>query len=182
MKTKRSLLLSLITVLLFSTNIYGQSEATTTNKKTYPFYLEYIMGPYLFVDHIPYDAVMMNGCRLGFNLKPKFNMAIEYVVGQQQDDQNTLGMTHNVNTQFIYNFLPESKPFKPYLFAGGGFFEFKAFSSDVYGISWNLGGGSTVKFTDRISGVMEARYLNLSQMKLGGEHELAVFWGARVAF
>lgn len=182
MITKINCYFVLLGLLFFTPNLYAQNTSSNSTKKDHPFYLEYIMGPYLFVDHIPYDAVMMNGCRLGFDIRPKFNFAIEYVVGQQQDDQNTLGMTHNVNAQFIYNFMPQSKPFKPYLFAGGGFFEFKAFSSDVYGVSWNVGGGSTVRFTDRLSGVMEARYLNLSQLKLGGEHELAVFWGARIAF
>jgi len=163
------------------TNGYGQDLNTTVIKK-HKFYLDYVMGPYLFVDHIPYDAVFMNGCRLGFNIKQHFDFSIEYVVGQQQDDQNTLGMTHNVNGQFAYHPLPESQLFNPYLFVGGGFFEFKAFSSDVYGISYHAGGGTTVKFTNRLSGLFEARYLNLGLMNLGGEHELAVFWGARVAF
>lgn len=164
--------------LLTSLTSFGQEE----ENKEFKYYLEYIMGPYLFVDHIPYDAVFMNGCRLGFKLNPHFDFNIEYVVGQQQDDQNTLGMTHNVNGQFAYYPWLNTSPFKPYLFVGGGFFEFKAFSSDVYGVSFHGGGGTLVKFTPRISGLFEARYLNLSQMKLGGEHELAVLWGARIAF
>ena len=131
---------------------YSQEDFAGVAKE-HKFYLDYVMGPYLFIDHIPYDAVFMNGCRLGFNIKRHFGFSIEYVVGQQQDDQNTLGMTHNVNGQFAYHPIPQSELFNPYLFVGGGFFEFKAFSSDVYGISYHAGGGTTVKFSPRISGL-----------------------------
>ena len=137
---------------LNTSNVFGQGTSSgNTTEKQHKFYLDYVMGPYLFVDHIPYDAVFMNGCRLGFNIKKHFDFSIEYVVGQQQDDQNTLGMTHNVNGQFAYHPIPESQLFNPFLFVGGGFFEFKAFSSDVYGISYHAGGGTTVRFTPRIS-------------------------------
>lgn len=168
----------LLTAFLTGFNSYGQNQESTQ----YKYHLEYIMGPYLFVDHIPYDAVFMNGCRLGLKMNPHFDFNIEYVVGQNHDDQHTLGMTHNVNGQFAYYPMVNSSPFKPYLFAGGGFFEFKAFTTDVYGVSFHGGGGTLVNFSPRISGLFEARYLNLSQMKLGGEHELAVFWGARIVF
>ncbi len=168
--------------LLFVNISFAQNDTSNTTEKPKNFYLDYIMGPYLFIDHIPYDAVMMNGCRLGYNFNPKFNFSIEYVVGQQQDDQNTLGMTHNVNGQFAWMINPNSMRFSPYLFAGGGFFEFKSFSSDVYGISFHGGGGTTIKFTPRISGLIEARYFNLGLMDLGGENEIAVFWGARIGF
>lgn len=165
-----------------SLGAFAQNEVAIAPLTKPKFYLDYIMGPYLFVDHIPYDAVFMNGCRLGFNIKKRADFSIEYVVGQQQDNQHTLGMTHNVNGQFAYHFLPNSKPFNPYIFVGGGFFEFKAFTTDVYGISYHAGGGTTVQFTNRISGLFEARYLNLGLMNLGGQHELAVFWGARLGF
>ena len=94
---------------------YSQEDFAGVAKE-HKFYLDYVMGPYLFIDHIPYDAVFMNGCRLGFNIKRHFGFSIEYVVGQQQDDQNTLGMTHNVNGQFAYHPIPQSELFNPYLF------------------------------------------------------------------
>jgi hypothetical protein len=178
----KTILLSLLFLGFFGGSVANSQEVVAAVAKDRKFYLDYVMGPYLFIDHIPYDAVFMNGCRLGFNIKSHFDFSIEYVVGQQQDDQNTLGMTHNVNGQFAYHPIPQSELFDPYLFVGGGFFEFKAFSSDVYGISYHAGGGTTVKFSQRISGLFEARYLNLGLMNLGGEHELAVLWGARVSF
>ena len=178
----KTTLLSLFFLSIFSgTASYGQELETSIIWRN-KFYLDYVMGPYLFIDHIPYDAVFMNGCRLGFNIKQRFDFSIEYVVGQQQDDQNTLGMTHNVNGQLAFHPIPYSELFNPYVFVGGGFFEFKSFSSDVYGISYHAGGGTTVKFTQRLSGLFEARYLNLGLMNLGGEHELAVLWGARFGF
>lgn len=178
----KSLLFTLFILLQFKNSSFSQENLRPLFLEKNKFYIDYIMGPYLFVDHIPYDAVFMNGCRLGFNMKRGFDFSIEYVVGQQQDNMNTLGMTHNVNGQFAYHFLPNAAPFNPYVFAGGGFFEFKAFSTDVYGISYHAGGGTTVKIYERLHGVIEARYLNLGLMDLGGQHELAVFWGARFAF
>ena len=147
-----------------------------------PYYFDIVNGPYLFVDHIPYDAVLMTGARLGYEFKPRFNANIEYVVGQQEDDQNTLGMTHNVNIQFNYNLKANPNRFSPYLFAGGGFMEFKSFTKDVYGLQYNAGAGTTLKITDNLYGLIEARYFNLGLMDLGGQHELAVLWGMRVKF
>ena len=46
----------------------------------------------------------------------------------------------------------------------------------------DAGAGTTLKITERLSGVIEARYLNLGLMNLGGEHEIAVFWGVRFGF
>jgi len=162
--------------VLINTTVFSQSEVER------PYYFDLVNGPYLFIDHIPYDAVMMTGARLGYEFTPRFNANIEYVVGQQQDDQNTLGMTHNVNAQFNYYLKAEPKRFSPYVFAGGGFMEFKSFSTDVYGIQYNVGAGTTLRFTNNLYGLIESRYFNLGLMDLGGQNELAVFWGIRIKF
>ncbi|WP_027420073.1 outer membrane beta-barrel protein [Crocinitomix catalasitica] len=171
-----------LTLFAMLTCIASISNAQETEAEENNIFIEYIMGPYLFIDHIPYDAVFMNGCRLGYEFHPRFNTSLEYVVGQQQDDKNTLGMTHNVNAQLAFYPNANPKKFNPYLFIGGGFFEFKAFSNDVYGISYHAGAGTTLKITERLASVIEARYLNLGLMNLGGEHEIAVFWGVRFNF
>ncbi len=187
---KRNLTLKLIIMNTFSRSIlllslsistfaFSQSQTESTDKA---FYFDLVSGPYLFVDHIPYDAVMMTGARLGHAFTSRFNANIEYVVGQQHDEQHTLGMTHNVNAQFCYDLKSNPKLFAPYVFAGGGFMEFKSFTTDVYGIQYNLGMGTTLKFTNRLYGLIEARYFNLGLMDLGGQHELAVFWGLRCNF
>ncbi len=161
---------------------YGTNGMSQAHESGHNFYFDYVMGPYLFVSHIPYDAVMMNGGRLGYELSPKFDCSIEYVVGQQHDDQHTLGMTHNVNGQLAWFLKERDNRFNPYLFTGGGFMEFKSFTEDVYGVQFHIGMGSTIKFAPRIHGLFEARYFNLAQMDLGGVHELAVFWGLRAKF
>ncbi len=169
--------LAIICLIMCHTMVIGQKES---DKKS--FYFDYIMGPYLFVSHIPYDAVMMTGGRLGYRIMSRLDCSVEYVIGQQEDNKNTMGMTHNVNVQLAYNIRKLEKRFNPYLFAGGGFLEFKSFSTDVYGLQFHLGSGTTLKFNKYLSGVLEARYFNLAQMKLGGVHELAVFLGIRIAF
>lgn len=181
MKNKRSLLICAFSFLILA-NAQAQDNAVITPLQKNKFYIDYIMGPYLFVDNIAYDAVFMNGCRLGFNIKNQFNFSIEYVAGQQPDNKNDMGMTHYANGQFAYHFLPNSRPFSPYLYAGGGFFEFKEFTVDVYGIAYHAGLGTTVQLTNRISGIIEARYLNTGLLDVGGQNQLAVTWGARLGF
>ena len=169
----------ILMALTFCTIGMSQSNTESTKKS---YYFDLINGPYLFVDHIPYDAVMMTGARLGHRFNSRFHGNIEYVVGQQHDDQNTLGLTHNVNFQFCYDLSKAPKKFAPYIFAGGGMMEFKSFTTDAYGIQYNVGAGTTLKITDRLYGLIEARYFNLGLLDLGGQHEVAVFWGIRGRF
>lgn len=180
MKKTLFLFLFIASTLTINTTTFGQDA--NNNKTPHPFYVDYVMGPFLFVDDIAYEAVFMNGCRLGFNINQNFNFSIEYVAGQQSDFLFNNGMTHNANLQFSYHFLPKSQPFSPYLFTGSGFFEFKEFTTDVYGISWHLGMGTTLKINDRLSGLIESRYLNTGWLDVGGQNQLAVMWGARLSF
>jgi hypothetical protein len=169
-------------IILTSHQGFSQSTSDLPLNSQRKYYVDYIMGPYLFVDNIAYDAVFMNGCRLGFNIQKRFNFSIEYVAGQQPDNMNNMGMTHYANGQFAYKFIPDSKAFSPYLFSGGGFFEFKEFTVDVYGIAYHVGFGTTLRIFDRLSGVIEARYLNTGLLDVGGQNQLAVNWGLRLSF
>ncbi len=166
--------------LLGITLINPINSRATDKPLTYKYYLDYVMGPYLFISHIPYDAVFLNGARLGFKMNRSFDFSIEYVAGQQQDEFNTLGLTHNANLQFAYFPNRASKPFTPYLFAGGGFLEFKSFTNDVYGFQFHGGAGTTIELSARFSGIIESRYFTTRQLDLGGSgNQLAVFWGIR---
>lgn len=175
---KQLKLAALMVFLCTGVNGYNQTEETPK----FDYHLEYVMGPYLFVDNIVYDAVFMNGCRLGFKLNPHFDFSIEYVVGQGEDVFNNFGMTHNANLQFAYYPWVTNSRFKPYFFTGGGFFEFKEFTTDVYGISVHAGSGTLLEFTPRVNGIIEARYLNTGLLDVNAENQLAVFWGARINF
>lgn len=175
---------SLIRTLVLSFALLTSAISVAQENDTQPFkyYVDYVQGPYLFVDNIAYDAVFMNGCRLGFDFSDRFDFSIEYVAGRNPDNMNNMGMTHYANGQFAYHFMPDSQPFNPYLFAGGGFFEFKEFTVDVYGIAYHVGLGTNLQITNRLNGIIEARYLNTGLMDVGGQNQLAVTWGVRLAF
>lgn len=164
--------------LLFATNSFSQEDKA----KPFKYYVDYVQGPYLFVDNIAYEAVFMHGCRLGFKIKKRFDFSIEYVAGQQADNNEDPGMTHYANGQFAYHLAKENKSFNPYLFAGGGFFEFKEFTDDVYGIAYHVGMGTNLRLTNRINGLIELRYLNTGLLDVGGANQLAVTWGVRIGF
>ncbi len=182
MKPKFNSILAVLTLLLCINHAKGQQMTTADIPAKSKYFVDYVMGPYLFIDDIPYEAAFMNGCRLGFNIKNRFNFSIEYVAGSNPDILDNIGLTHNANLQFAYYFKPTSAPFNPYAFVGSGFLEFKDFTNDVYGLSYHVGLGTELKFTNRISGIIEARYLNTSLLDIDGQNQLGVFWGARLAF
>ncbi len=169
-------------IICVSLLFVNSSFAQENEAKPFKYYIDYVQGPYLFVDNIAYEAVFMHGCRLGFNLNKSLDFQIEYVAGQQSDNMDDPGMTHYANGQLAYHFKPESAPFNPYLFAGGGFFEFKEFTTDRYGFAYHLGMGTNMRLTNRVSGLIEFRYLNTGLLDVGGTNQLAVTWGVRVAF
>ena len=65
-----------IAVGLIGMSNQGFCQDDNTKIPLFPFYVDYVMGPFLFVDNIAYDAVFMNGCRLGFNIKRNFDFSI----------------------------------------------------------------------------------------------------------
>jgi len=162
------------------TPLFGQEEET---QQTEPLWFsDFIMGPYLFIDHIPYDSVIMFGTRLGKKSKNNFAYVLEYIIGQQQDEQNTLGLTHQVSLHALYYLKHHENKFRPYLYAGGGFLEFKSFTDDEYNMSYYGGVGMEIKMGDRFHSIIEPRYLNLAPFSFEAQNEIGIFWGLRVVY
>jgi hypothetical protein len=109
-------------------------------------------------------------------------IAAEYLVGHQTDINNNYGLTHHASAEVLLLGTVAPKRIKPYAMLGMGFLEFKSFTQDKYGIAYHAAAGIEIEYSPKIKGFIEPRYLNLSQMKLGGQHELVVTWGVRFAF
>lgn len=175
---------NLLRITIFSLCfLFANSSFSQENEvKPFKYYLDYVQGPYLFLDNIAYEAVFMHGCRLGFQINKQFDFKIEYVAGHQSDNEDDPGMTHYANGQLAYHFVPNSQAFNPYLFAGGGFLEFKEFTADRYGFAYHIGMGTKLRLTNRVNGLIEARYLNTGLLDVGGQNQVAVTWGVRIGF
>jgi hypothetical protein len=147
-------------------------------------YADLITGPYLMIDHHLYKSVFMKGTRLGYHVNSRVSLGLEYMVGQQDDRTGVSGTTHTANGQVYYYLTDRLVPRKIsfYLLIGGGFFEFKDFSKDVYGLAYHGGAGFNFPIFDRIQGFMEGRYINLGPLNLEGKNEIGVLWGLRVNF
>lgn len=168
--------------VVFSTSLNAQNLAEGRIQKKY--FIDYVMGPYLLIDNLQYDALMMNGARLGFNFgnQNRFNFTIEYLAGHNSDVTGNHGMTHNANLGLSVYFKENSNHFDPFFTVGTGFLEFKEYSNDEYGLSWHAGFGSSLQITKRISGLLEARYFNTGLLDVAGQNQLVVLWGARLGF
>jgi len=175
---KLKYLLPLFLIFFISNSSFAQEN----EQKPFKYYVDYIQGPYLFLDDVLYEAVFVHGCRLGFKINEQFDFKIEYVAGHQADKEDDPGMTHYANGQFAYYFVRDSGAFNPYFFAGGGFLEFKEFTVDEYGFAYHLGMGTNMRFTERVNGLLEFRYLNTGLLDIDGQNQTAVTWGVRVAF
>lgn len=170
-------------LLLFLFFVLGASSMAQTSdtSKTKPFTADLLMGPYLFVDHTLYKSVFMKGARIQY--KPgQLSLGIEYLTGQQHDTNNELGTTHSAAGIICYSLLKGTKRFNPYLYTGGGFFEFKDFSKDVLGVAFYAGAGTELNISSTIKGLIESRYVNLGPLQLEGKNELGVLWGVRAYF
>jgi hypothetical protein len=146
------------------------------------FRFDLITGPYLFVDHHLYKSVYLNGARVGYSPDNQWTFSLEYLAGQQEDEAGEKGMTHHTSLQAARYLIGEGTTFRPYLYAGGGFLEFKDFSRDKYGMAWYGGMGLELNLHEKIKGLLEPRYLNIAPMNLGAKNELGMFWGVRVNF
>jgi len=178
---KKFYLLVTLGLALSSTEAFAQEAEGRIQK---PYFIDYVMGPYLLIDNLQYDAFMMNGARLGFNFgnMNRFNFTIEYLAGHNSDVFGNHGMTHNANLGLSMYFKEISNHFDPYFTLGGGFLEFKEFTNDEYGIELHAGFGSSLQITKRVSGLLEARYSNTSLINVNGQNQLVVLWGARLGF
>lgn len=146
------------------------------------FSMDALMGPYLLLDDVPYQSVLMKGTRIGYQTTSNFEFNVEYLIGNQRDKTDLIGTTHSASGMAQYFLTDNHTRFRPYAYAGGGFFEFKDFSSDKWGASYFLGGGSELRFSHKIKGYFECRYLNIGNLDLGGSHQLGVFWGIKALF
>ena len=91
---------------------YGNSfsQVKEVSKDNSNLFSDFLMGPYLFIEHIEYDAVMLFGYRFGYEANDKLGFLVEYAVGQQEDEYNTTGLTHHASLQARYFIAPkESK-------------------------------------------------------------------------
>lgn len=167
--------------ILVTTICFGQEKKEVDGNQ---FYADFIMGPYLMIDHHLYKSVFLKGPRLGYHISSRFSLGLEYMVGQQDDTTGASGTTHTANGQVFYYFHDRSSPrkFSPYLIVGGGFIEFKDFSDDVYGVAFYGGAGFNFPIYERFEGFFESRYVNLGPLDLAGQNEIAVLWGLRVNF
>jgi len=146
------------------------------------WFTDFLLGPYLFIEHIPYDAVMLYGTRLGKRNNYKFGYVLEYVVGQQEDEQNTTGLTHHVSLHALYYLnKPESK-FRPYAYIGGGFLEFKSFTKDEYNMAYYGGVGVEISMREQLHSFIEPRYLNIAPFSFDAKNEIGVFCGVRILY
>jgi len=171
-------------IILFSLliNIAGYSQEDDPIINEPKLFADFLMGPYLFIDHIQYDAVMLFGSRLGYDISNSFSFIVEYVVGQQEDEFGTLGMTHHASIHSSFYLLSKEKKITPYIYAGGGFLEFKAFTKDKYGIGLYGGSGIENNLRELLKSFIEFRYLNISSFGWSAKHEIGVFWGIRLKF
>jgi len=172
----------LCTILLFQIFFTNAQENISTNQN--PFYAEFLTGPYLILDGTIYESVLLRGTSIGYEYSSGIAIGIEYLVGNQEDLQGQLGTTHSAFGTIKYFFTKRDDPrrFRPYVFGGSGFFEFKDFSADVLGIAFYLGVGTELKISKNIHSFLEPRYVNLGLMDANGTHQFGMIWGVRARF
>jgi len=165
------------------------AQDINSSKEKPVLFSDFLMGPYLFIEHIEYDAVMLFGYRFGYEANEKLGFLVEYAVGQQQDEFNTTGLTHHASLQARYFIAPKENRLRTYAYAGGGFLEFKAFTHDNYGLGYYTGLGVEANMSKSVKGFVEPRYLRISKSgwnvynnTFSGKTEIGVFWGIRVKF
>ena len=183
----KKLIVSVFILLVSLGSAVAQNEEISKEESV--LFSDFLMGPYLFIEHIEYDAVMLFGYRFGYEANDKLGFLVEYVVGQQQDEFNTTGLTHHASLQARYFIAPKENKLRAYAYAGGGFLEFKAFTHDNYGLGYYAGLGVEANMSKSIKGFVEPRYLRISKSgwnvynnTFSGKTEIGVFWGVRVKF
>ena len=149
-----------------------------------PYSVDFVMGPYLILDGTIYESVLLRGVRIGYDFNSRYTIGLEYLVGNQEDLAGQLGTTHSAFGNFKYYLKgdEQSPRFRPFLLAGGGFFEFKDFSQDVLGVSFYLSAGYDMRLSKNIRAFLEPRYVNLGLLGADGTHQFGMMWGIRGVF
>lgn len=159
--------------------LHSQDNET---KMATPYSIDFVMGPYLILDGTIYESVLLRGVRIGYDMHPRYTIGLEYLVGNQEDLAGQLGTTHSAFANFKYYFKDKETRFRPFLLAGGGFFEFKDFSRDVLGVSFYLSAGYDMRLTKNVKAFLEPRYVNLGLLGADGTHQFGMMWGIRGEF
>lgn len=167
-------------ILFFFIQVYSFAQNSPDIPKKSTFSADYMMGTYLLLDDVDYKSVILNGFRLGIKPGNRVAYQLEYLIGSQEDRTGITGTTHTANIHILYYLDDRSGKFSPYLYGGGGFFEFKDFSRDKLGVALNAGVGTEVNFSDKIAALAEFRYINLGPLNLQGTHQIGVLWGIRL--
>lgn len=103
-------------------------------------------------------------------------------MGSQEDDFGQEGITHQVGGSISYFLKPIQTRFRPYVLIGAGAMEFKDFTMDDYGLVFFGGAGLELKLHEKIKGLVEPRYLNVSNFNLDANNQFGIFWGLRAIF
>ena len=178
MTTYLKITLTITVLLCITLPCNGQTESSSDEKTQ--FYADYMMGTYLLLDDVDYKSVILNGFRLGVKPSKRIAYQMEYLIGSQDDRAGITGTTHTANLQILYYLNDQKGKFSPYIYGGGGFFEFKDFSKDVLGVALNGGAGTEVNLSNKIAALAEFRYINLGPLNLQGTHQIGVLWGIRL--
>lgn len=174
----------IIFLCLLLSNVFISNAQDGNIASDKPYYADLVMGPYLILDGTIYESVFLRGIRIGYERNSGLAYGIEYIAGNQEDLKGELGTTHSAfgYIKYFTKKNDNSARFRPYMLAGGGFFEFKDFSADVLGVAFYLGAGTEMNFNNTFKGFLEPRYVNLGTMDADGTHQLGVMWGIRARF
>lgn len=141
---------------------------------------EIFQGAYLFVDHIPYNSVILKGARLKIPIQA-IQLGIEYGIGSSTDNNNDAGTIHHFSL-LLSHFFWVKGDWSLHGVAGAGFLEFKDFIQDQYGLGWYFGLRTNMRLTNQLHGFIEPRYLNVGAFDFGGQDQFGIQWGLGISF
>lgn len=177
---KQLLLLLCISFSLTSALAQDKKPPQHIPKIKYAHSFELFQGAYLFVDHIPYNSVLLKGARLNFPIQ-SLVLGIEYGIGSTTDNSNNAGTVHHFSLRFSHFFWRKNN-WSLHGFAGGGFLEFKDFTQDQYGLGWYVGLRTSMRLIQSLYGFIEPRYLNVGAFGFSGQDQFGISWGLGFSF
>jgi hypothetical protein len=145
------------------------------------FTLDYMMGAYLFSHDLPYDPEIVFGFRVGTDLSKRFRFKGEFIASQMENDQEENGLMIHANGLIEWS-ITGSTLVRPYLQAGAGYLSFRSFGTvaDQSGLTPVIGLGLEFPYSARLSGFLEGRWMDLSQLDLKPANQYGILWGVRL--
>lgn len=142
----------------------------------------YFMGGYLFDDDFPVDRELLFGFRYSRGITRLLDLEGEIALASPTDDAGNHGFLTNANVLATANF--GAGKIRPLLSLGLGWFDFRQFSPavDDSAIAPQLGAGLKFHVRPRLAGRIEARYINLSNLKTEADDHFAILWGIEIGF